>query len=252
LQPTVEDAEDDGEDNEIREDVTVIWQENRHTGSKSLSSKEIARADRGEKSDEELASEGLEESDASDHTDDTFLPSDSISNVGITTETCPALDIRTPQPLPLATKKTSRPEGKTADPPPNLHQCDSNEGPPPPPPPLQGKSGDAPRAICGGMPVDGGRNFTYEFSTGEGGGFSFSNPESIFSEFLRGQGNNYPLTIMKTKIRPDASRPEPRPTKPLGNTLSVKIENDTSHKKGHNQQKITIRVLYEVRNPTMS
>ncbi|KAJ4324213.1 Molecular chaperone (DnaJ super) [Neodidymelliopsis sp. IMI 364377] len=40
----------------------------------------------------------------------------------------------------------------------------------------------------GGMPGGGAR--TFHFSTGGGGanGFNFSNPESIFSEFLRGQG----------------------------------------------------------------
>jgi hypothetical protein len=183
LQATVEDAEDDGEDNEIREDVTVVWPKNRHPESKSFSSKEIAREDRGEKSDQELASEGLEESDASDSTDDTFLPSDSISNVGITTETCPALDTRTPQPLPSAAKKTSRPEGKAANPPPNLRRRDFNEGLPPPSPPLLGKSG----------------NFTYEFNTNKGGEFSFRNPENIFSEFLRGQGNNLSIDDSENK-----------------------------------------------------
>jgi DnaJ family protein B protein 4 len=38
--------------------------------------------------------------------------------------------------------------------------------------------------------MPGGREFHYEFTPGSGGGgqgFSFSNPESIFSEFLRGQ-----------------------------------------------------------------
>jgi DnaJ family protein B protein 4 len=39
----------------------------------------------------------------------------------------------------------------------------------------------------GGMP-SGGQSFHYGFdSSNGGGGFSFSNPESIFSEFLRGQ-----------------------------------------------------------------
>jgi DnaJ family protein B protein 4 len=70
-----------------------------------------------------------------------------------------------------------------------------------PPPPEPGQGGN-PYASAGGMPSGGfdfggagmpggggGRDFHYEFSTGGpgGGGFSFSNPESIFSEFLRGQ-----------------------------------------------------------------
>jgi len=69
-----------------------------------------------------------------------------------------------------------------------------------PPPPEPGASGN-PYAGAGGMPAGfdfggsggmpgGGRNFHYEFNTGGpggGSGFSFSNPESIFSEFLRGQ-----------------------------------------------------------------
>lgn len=71
-----------------------------------------------------------------------------------------------------------------------------------PPPPEPGAGGN-PYAGAGGMPGGfnfanmgsggaggGGRDFHYEFNTGPGGsgGFSFSNPESIFSEFLRGQG----------------------------------------------------------------
>src|SRR5689334_8680696 len=70
-------------------------------------------------------------------------------------------------------------------------------GPPPPEP----GAGGTPFAGAGGMPGGfnfsgmpggaggGGRDFHYEFSPGAGGrgGFSFSNPESIFSEFLRGQ-----------------------------------------------------------------
>lgn len=70
-----------------------------------------------------------------------------------------------------------------------------------PPPPEPGAGGN-PYAGAGGMPSGfnfgnmpsgggggGGRDFHYEFSTGGpgSGGFSFSNPESIFSEFLRGQ-----------------------------------------------------------------
>lgn len=38
----------------------------------------------------------------------------------------------------------------------------------------------------GGMP-GGGQSFHFSSDGGSGGGFSFSNPESIFSEFLRGQ-----------------------------------------------------------------
>jgi len=75
-------------------------------------------------------------------------------------------------------------------------------GPPPPEPgaaagnPFAGATGGMPGGFenfgsSGGMPR-GGKPFHYEFSTGPGGGgsggFSFSNPESIFSEFLRGQG----------------------------------------------------------------
>ncbi|KAF2810937.1 DnaJ-domain-containing protein [Mytilinidion resinicola] len=45
---------------------------------------------------------------------------------------------------------------------------------------------------AGGMPGGGGGTRTFHFSTGGGGGgpggFHFSNPESIFSEFLRGGG----------------------------------------------------------------
>lgn len=69
-----------------------------------------------------------------------------------------------------------------------------------PPPPEPGAGGN-PYAGAGGMPGGfnfgsmpgggGGKQFHYEFSPGEGpgggSGFSFSNPESIFSEFLRGQ-----------------------------------------------------------------
>jgi DnaJ family protein B protein 4 len=68
-------------------------------------------------------------------------------------------------------------------------------GPPPPEP----GAGPNPYAGAGGMPggfdfggMPGGRpgGVHYEFRTGPGGGggFSFSNPESIFSEFLRAQG----------------------------------------------------------------
>ncbi|KAH6724871.1 hypothetical protein BKA61DRAFT_627454 [Leptodontidium sp. MPI-SDFR-AT-0119] len=71
-------------------------------------------------------------------------------------------------------------------------------GPPPPDPsaggnPYAGAAGGMPGGFDfggAGMP-GGGRNFHYEFNTGGpgggSGGFSFSNPESIFSEFLRGQ-----------------------------------------------------------------
>jgi DnaJ family protein B protein 4 len=67
-------------------------------------------------------------------------------------------------------------------------------GPPPPEPGAGGNpyAGAGPAGFdFGGMPSGGGRpgGFHYEFSNapGGGGGFSFSNPESIFSEFLRGQ-----------------------------------------------------------------
>jgi DnaJ family protein B protein 4 len=66
-----------------------------------------------------------------------------------------------------------------------------------PPPPEPGAGGSYPGGVggmpggfnFGHMPAGGGRDFHYEFSSGGpgGGGFSFSNPESIFSEFLRGQ-----------------------------------------------------------------
>jgi len=69
-------------------------------------------------------------------------------------------------------------------------------GPPPPEPgaggnPYGGGSGGMPAGFDfgGAMPQGGGQRpgFHYEFNnTGGGGGFSFSNPESIFSEFLRG------------------------------------------------------------------
>ncbi|RAL67465.1 hypothetical protein DID88_008220 [Monilinia fructigena] len=73
-----------------------------------------------------------------------------------------------------------------------------------PPPPEPGASGGNPFAGAGGMPggfegfsSSGGgmprsKTFHYDFSSAGGpggGGFSFSNPESIFSEFLRGQGS---------------------------------------------------------------
>lgn len=63
-------------------------------------------------------------------------------------------------------------------------------GGPPPPDPSAGGGGH-PFAGAGGMPGGGGRDFHYEFSTapGGGGGFSFNDPASIFSEFLRGQTN---------------------------------------------------------------
>lgn len=50
--------------------------------------------------------------------------------------------------------------------------------------------GGFPFAGAGGMPGGGAR--TFHFSTGGGGanGFNFSNPESIFSEFLRGGGGS--------------------------------------------------------------
>ncbi|APA07777.1 hypothetical protein SS1G_00635 [Sclerotinia sclerotiorum 1980 UF-70] len=70
-----------------------------------------------------------------------------------------------------------------------------------PPPPDPSASGGNPFA-AGGMPggfggfgsssgMPRGKTFHYDFSSAGGpggGGFSFSNPESIFSEFLRGQG----------------------------------------------------------------
>jgi DnaJ family protein B protein 4 len=73
-------------------------------------------------------------------------------------------------------------------------------GPPPPEPgaggnPYAGAQGGMPGGFnFGGMPTGGAggpQGFHYEFSPGggsSGGGFSFSNPESIFTEFLRGQG----------------------------------------------------------------
>jgi DnaJ homolog subfamily B member 4 len=65
-------------------------------------------------------------------------------------------------------------------------------GPPPPEPGAGGTAyagGVPPGFDFGGAP-GGGRSFHYEFTPGGGGGgfggFSFSNPEDIFSEFLRG------------------------------------------------------------------
>jgi DnaJ family protein B protein 4 len=57
-----------------------------------------------------------------------------------------------------------------------------------------GGGGGFPFAGAGGMPGGGGAR-TFHFSTGGGGGggnggFHFSNPESIFSEFLRGHGGS--------------------------------------------------------------
>lgn len=72
-------------------------------------------------------------------------------------------------------------------------------GPPPPEPgaggnpfPGAGGGGGMPGGFDfgGGMP-GGNQGFHYEFNTNPGsggGGFSFSNPDSIFAEFLRGQG----------------------------------------------------------------
>lgn len=69
-------------------------------------------------------------------------------------------------------------------------------GPPPPEPGAAGAggyAGGAPQGFDfgGGIPAGGGggRSFHYEFNPGGGasfGGFSFSNPDDIFSEFLRG------------------------------------------------------------------
>ncbi|PSN71129.1 DnaJ-domain-containing protein [Corynespora cassiicola Philippines] len=52
------------------------------------------------------------------------------------------------------------------------------------------ENGGFPFASAGGMPGGGGGGArTFHFSTGGGGaGFNFSNAESVFSEFLRGQG----------------------------------------------------------------
>lgn len=66
------------------------------------------------------------------------------------------------------------------------------------PPPDAGAGGN-PFEAAGGMPGGfagfggmpgggGGRTFHFSTSGGNGGGFSFSNPESIFSEFFRQQG----------------------------------------------------------------
>jgi DnaJ family protein B protein 4 len=64
------------------------------------------------------------------------------------------------------------------------------------PPPEQGSPGGNPFEDGGGYPFSSaggmpGGTRTFHFSTGNGGGgsgFNFSNPESIFSEFLRGGG----------------------------------------------------------------
>ena len=74
-------------------------------------------------------------------------------------------------------------------------------GGPPPPEPGQGRNPYAGAAGAGGMPggfdfgggqgQPGGFHYTTSFGGqpgGGGGGFSFSNPESIFSDFLRGGG----------------------------------------------------------------
>ncbi|TVY84169.1 DnaJ-like protein subfamily B member [Lachnellula suecica] len=73
-------------------------------------------------------------------------------------------------------------------------------GPPPPEPgagggnPYAGAAGGMPQGFnfggAGGMP-GGNQGFHYEFNTSPGaggGGFSFSNADSVFSEFLRGGG----------------------------------------------------------------
>lgn len=66
-------------------------------------------------------------------------------------------------------------------------------------PPPEGAEGGNPFAGAGGMPGGfdfsgmpgaggGGRSFHFSTGGGPGGGFSFTNPEDIFSEFLRSQG----------------------------------------------------------------
>ncbi|CAI6333375.1 unnamed protein product [Periconia digitata] len=57
-------------------------------------------------------------------------------------------------------------------------------GPGPGSNPFEGAQGGYPFSSGGGMP----RGSFHFSSNGGGGGFNFSNPESIFSEFLRGQG----------------------------------------------------------------
>ncbi|KAF1981804.1 DnaJ-domain-containing protein [Aulographum hederae CBS 113979] len=72
-------------------------------------------------------------------------------------------------------------------------------GGPPPPEPGQGGGGGMGFDPSGGFPFGGGgsggpkgRSQHFSFSTGGPGGssFSFNDPESIFAEFLRGQGNS--------------------------------------------------------------
>jgi DnaJ family protein B protein 4 len=67
-------------------------------------------------------------------------------------------------------------------------------GAPPPEPssaganPYGSPGGGMPGSFSFGSSGGGGRDFHYEFTNGpSSGGFAFSNPESIFSEFLRGQ-----------------------------------------------------------------
>ncbi len=64
------------------------------------------------------------------------------------------------------------------------------------PPPGAGDAGGMPFGAGGGFPGfasmggagRGGRTFHFSTNGGSSGGFSFSNPESIFAEFLRGGG----------------------------------------------------------------
>jgi DnaJ family protein B protein 4 len=131
-----------------------------------------------------------------------------------------------------------------------------------PPPPEPGTGGGFSSAGPGGMP--GGFDFgggmpgggvRYEFSSGGpgAGGFSFSNPESIFSEFLRGQagmggGDSFedlfggrPRPAYPSEARPRAQTPEVTTVeRPLDLTLE-ELYNGT-HKKMSIKRKIFDKV----------
>ncbi len=122
LQPTVEKAEDEGEeDNGPRTDELNVRQEG-GPNSESLPSEEELTVDQEEPDQEEPDQEEPDqESEASGSTGDTCLPSDSMSNVGINTaEVLLASETYTSQPqaptLHHLSKKTPQSEGKAGSP----------------------------------------------------------------------------------------------------------------------------------------
>jgi DnaJ family protein B protein 4 len=112
LQPTVEDVEDDIEDNEIRDDETVVLQQASKQSEPIVpASEEVAQKNQKAKAEQKFASgdfeefekpyesEGPEESDDTDSTNSP-LPSDSISNIGVNAgHESPVANRRSPEDL---------------------------------------------------------------------------------------------------------------------------------------------------------